>query len=146
MSIIVWNGSTIAADRQGTCADMKVTLRKIRVLKSGVVLAWTGAQEQGIALVGWYEAGADRDKWPAFQKGENWTQLIVADANGADLYEREPEPQMVHDEFMAWGSGRDFAMGALAMGADAKTAVEIASRFNVNCGLGCDVITLHDPE
>lgn len=42
--------------------------------------------------------------------------------------------------FHAIGSGRGEALGAMAMGADARRAVEIASRLNVGCGLGVDVI------
>lgn len=42
--------------------------------------------------------------------------------------------------FWAAGSGADYAMGAMAAGKDAKEAVEIACRFDINCGLGVDVL------
>ena len=142
MSVIVWDGKTLAADRQATCSDMAARVTKARRLESGEVLAWTGDQEQGLALARWYEAGADRDKWPAFQKGTDWTRLIVADADGVHFYDKEPEQQRLEEPFAAWGSGRDFAIGALAMRANAEKAVEVASMFNVHCGCGCDVFEL----
>lgn len=43
---------------------------------------------------------------------------------------------------MAWGSGRDYAMGAMARGANAKEAAEIAMRFDNGCGMGIDVVSV----
>jgi hypothetical protein len=39
---------------------------------------------------------------------------------------------------MAWGIGCDFALGAMAMGADAVQAVEITNKFSIHCGMGVD--------
>ena len=36
--------------------------------------------------------------------------------------------------FYAIGSGRDFALAAMRMGADAKKAVKIASEFDIHTG------------
>jgi hypothetical protein len=38
------------------------------------------------------------------------------------------------------GAGRDAAMGAMRMGADAKRAVEIANELCVGSGLGVDTL------
>lgn len=144
MSVIAWDGKSLAADRQCTTADLRALVSKIRRLSDGTVLAWTGKHEMGLALARWYEEGADRAKWPKFQEDkEDWCRLIVATNSGRVIfYEQLPEPQEVLDTFMAWGSGRDFAIGAMGMGADARTAVEIASRFSVGCGYGVDVFEL----
>jgi ATP-dependent protease HslVU (ClpYQ) peptidase subunit len=40
----------------------------------------------------------------------------------------------------AIGSGADYAMGAMAVGADAKRAVEVTSDLYCRCGLGVDVL------
>ena len=142
MSVIAWDGKSLAVDKQGTCGDMRLTVKKARMLKNDVVLAWAGDQEQGLVLARWYMDGADISEWPEFQKEEQWTQLIIADGNTICYYETEPEIQRVNDSFMAWGSGRELAMGALAMGANAEQAVNIAIKFNVHCGIGCDVFKL----
>ena len=143
MSVIVWGGRRIAADKQAISSDMRAQTTKIQRLKSGEVAAWTGEQSYGLALVRWYEEGANREKWPAFQRDkESWTRLIIASARGVVFFELEPEAQIVEEPFMAWGSGRDFAMGALAKGATVEEAVAIASRFCITCGLGVDVMEL----
>lgn len=146
MSIIVWDGGTIAADKQGTACDLAATHTKLKQLSDGTVLGWTGEQEQGLCLARWFEAGSPKDKWPKFQEGEDWTRLIVARFEGVFTYERVPEPVYVEDPFMAWGSGRDFAMGAMELGAGAEQAVIVASKFNVYCGRGVSSFKLSPEE
>lgn len=136
MSVIAWDGHTLAADCQGTCAGMRNRTHKIKSLPNGDLLAWTGEQDKGLVLFKWYESGCDPKTWPDFQKGENWTRLIIIHGGKAFTLEQYPELIPVLDAFMAWGAGADFAMGAMAMGADAAKAVKIASRFSVHCGMG----------
>lgn len=45
-------------------------------------------------------------------------------------------------DFFAWGSGDEFAIGAMGMGADAATAVEVAARFDTATGGEITVLTL----
>ncbi len=144
MTVIAWDGKRLAADRQATNADMRAKVSKARRLSGGCVVAFTGELEKGLVLTRWYEEGALPERWPAFQKTDDWTRLIIADANGVRVYEKELVPQTFDETFMAWGSGRDFAMGAMAMGADAKQAVEVASMFNVYCGGGVEVFDLQE--
>jgi ATP-dependent protease HslVU (ClpYQ) peptidase subunit len=67
--------------------------------------------------------------------------LIVVPPKGKPFYfEQLPFKQIIEEKFAAWGSGRDFALGALAKGADAIEAVRIASRFCTSCGMGIDSI------
>lgn len=141
MSIVAWDGKTVAADKQGTSGDMRVAVAKIHRLTTGEVLAWVGLYEQGLFLIDWWKRGVRLEDWPDFQKQEkDWTILIVINKLGVWEYERLPVGQRVEAPFMAWGSGREFAMGAMAMGADAKRAVEIACQFNIRCGMGIDVM------
>ena len=138
MSCVAYDGKIIAADKLSVSADMRSTATKIVRLVDGVILAWVGESGGGLALIDWYKKGSNPDNWPAMQKTENWTRLIVADRNCAVTYEHEPFAQTVEEPFMAWGSGRDFAVAAMAMGADARQAVEIANRFSLSCGGGVD--------
>lgn len=140
MTVIAWDGKTLAADRMSTCADMPRITRKLRRLGNGEVAAITGDEDMGCRLIRWYEDGADPAKWPESQRGDNWSRLIVLSADGLKFYEREPHPMRCLDPFMAFGSGRDFAMGAMAMGASAEEAVNVACRFNIFCGCGIDVM------
>lgn len=94
----------------------------------------------------WFEEGADREKWPKCQdKDDTWCRLIVVNGLGAFFYERLPVEIRVEDSFMAWGSGRDFALGAMACGKSACEAVEVACKFDTGCGNGIDAIVLDAP-
>lgn len=138
MTVITWDGKTLAADKQGTTSDMRVVVTKIKRLPSGAVVAWCGTQEGGLEMAQWYVGGADPTKWPAAQSAPDWTRLVVAENGKVVYFETRPIPQPLKEPFHAWGSGRDYAMGALAMGADAKKAVEITSQFCTTCGMGVD--------
>lgn len=145
MTVIAWDGKTLSADKQATACDMRITVTKIKKLKNGAVAAWTGTHEQGIALAKWYEDGADSDKYPEFQKTDDWTCLVIAE-NTTDVrvYHKLPIEQKVEDKFMSWGCGRDFAMAAMEMGASAEMAVLIAGKFNIECGNGVDSFLIGD--
>lgn len=46
---------------------------------------------------------------------------------------------------ICYGEGRDFAYGALEMGANAIKAVEVASKYCISCGMGIDVLSFEEP-
>lgn len=138
MSIVVWDGKTLAADKQATIDDRKVKCTKIMRLPTGELLAWVGNHESGLTLAQWYAAGAKEEDWPKFQEKEAWTNLIVIHKGKAWEYEQLPIRQRVETLPAAWGSGTAYALGAMAMGADAVKAVRVASKFCTTCGLGVD--------
>lgn len=147
MSVVVWDGKSLAADRQSTDCDMREESTKIRLIEAGPfkgeVVAWVGGEVDGSALADWYEQGAEPDKWPKAAQidNESSSSLIVAGVAGCKHFQGTHAPIAVRvtSPFRAWGSGRDFAMGALAMGATAAEAVMVASRFCITCGVGIDV-------
>jgi len=139
MSVVAWDGKAVAADKQATCSSMRFTVTKLRRLGTGEVLAWTGDLDSGVLLAQWFEDGADPAKWPKCQEDKDqWVRLLVFSSAGARFYERQPVAVAIEDRFMAWGSGRDYAVGALACGKTAREAVEIAARFSTECGMGVD--------
>jgi hypothetical protein len=109
-------------------------------LKDGTILAATGSECSGALMMQWYEEGANFSNYPANQTDkDDWSRLVVVSPNGrVSCYEKYPVRIDVIQVPMAWGSGQDFALGALAMGADARKAVEIASQFSTDCGLGVE--------
>ena len=142
MTVIAWDGKTLAADRMAVWSGMQATVSKIRRIETGEILAWSGSQDCGLILADWYECGADPTKWPDFQKDkDDWTRLIIARKDGIHCYEQHLIPLRFDNLFLAWGSGRDYAMGAMAMGADAIKAVQIASQFDTGCGNGVEHFT-----
>lgn len=144
MTTIAWDGKTLAADKQATCAGLRGTTTKIRRTPTGHLMAWTGDEDSGRAVAGWYEEGADPAKWPKCQEDkELWSRLIVVNCVGeAFTFERQPIAMRVEDAFMAWGSGRDFAMAAMHCGKTAREAVTVASHYDVSTGMGVDAFDL----
>lgn len=123
----------MAADSQATNGGRFIQTEKCWRIPGGA-LAVVGQAEQGLALRDWYINGADPAKWPEFQKGDDWTNLIVFDGGRLVEYERLPIAQTVFGPHAAFGSGADLARGAMAMGATAAQAVEVAIKYNIYCG------------
>ena len=143
MSVIAWDGKSLATDKLAIDCDLSSIVAKSKRLDDGRIVAWVGGHSSGQFLADWYEKGADPDKWPSFQNGgDDGARLIIVHPGGrCQSYDNSmvPTPGEIEAPFRAWGSGRDFAMGAMAMGATAEQAVEVASRFCITCGGGIDI-------
>ena len=141
MTVIAYDGKTLAADRLKLSNDLKTITKKIMV-KNNIVFAITGTLCHFEPLIDWYIKGANPNDYPKFQSTDDWSRLIVFENGKLFHYESEPYKLHIKEKIAAFGSGRDFALGALAMGADAKTAIKIASRFCTSCGMGIDAVDL----
>jgi len=140
MTVIAWDGKTLAADRQGTNCGGKFAATKLFRLDDGTLLAGTGTLAAVLVMRDWYIAGADTSQYPECQKSsDDWARLVVVKPGGVVFY-YEGLPVAIPSESVpaAWGSGRDFALGAMLAGADARRAVEITNMVSIDCGLGVD--------
>lgn len=149
MTIVAWDGKSIAADRQSTCVGLKETVTKIKVTDNGTIMAATGSYGGGLILMDWYDKGAKAEDYPSFQQDDDkWCRLIVFESGqqSPQVYEQHPVPLYFQDKFQAWGSGRDYALGAMAAGATAEEAVKITNAHCIDCGLGVDSIPLIKPH
>lgn len=138
MTVIAWDGKTLAADRQGTNCGMRLPATKLFKLADGTVVAGTGVLAAVHRMKQWYENGADVSNYPDCQKtSDDWCRLVVVKPGGS-VFCYEGQPVAIPSESVpaAWGSGRDFAMGAMLAGANAVRAVEITNTVSVDCGLG----------
>lgn len=139
MTIVVWDGSTLAVDRGVT--DGFTMWEQDKAWKVGdIVITGAGHMAQVVAMRDWYARGANPDDFPHTQRvGDSWCELIVVSKAGLIRYERTHIPFEHGHNKCAFGSGKDFAYGALAMGATAEQAVSIANHFSIHCGMGVDV-------
>jgi 20S proteasome alpha/beta subunit len=147
MTVIAYDGKSLAADRLCVTGDTLSTAKKLFRISDTVAVSVCGGESACQALLDWIRA-RDTDNpapWPECQKTDDWASLIIAGPDGCCYYNREPHPVGVIDKFAAWGVGREAALGAMAMGADAKRAVEIASEWVCGCGRGVDVVRLSMP-
>lgn len=144
MTIIAWDGKTLAADRRGTSAGLPVSVKKIHRV-GDLLVGISGSAGEAQACLDWIVKGRDPEKYPDCQQGEKRGYLLVVEEGKAYEYERTPYPIPVLEPFTATGDGRDFALAAMHLGCSAKEAVEVACHFNVFCGNGIDTLTLEGP-
>ena len=113
MSVVVWDGKMLAADRQATCGDVKTAVTKIFRVEAKdcirsmepervSIIAFDGRYEEGLRLLAWWKQRETNETWPAFQKNTDFTQLIIA--SGTRCYEMESLPiqQLAICEFMIY--------------------------------------------
>lgn len=141
MTVVAYDGKTLAADRQATYGNTPFPVTKIFRVGNDLV-AGSGDWSECLAFLEWYESvkfaklGGSPPK-PDFKEGFG---ILVIRNGELWRYERELVPFLINVPFWAIGSGADYALGAMACGKSAKEAVEIACQFDINCGLGVDVV------
>jgi len=147
MTTIVFDGESLAVDNAGVNQGILVPVVKSWVMPNKHVVTGIGDGTQISIMAEWYKNGADPGTFPVSQRtGTPWCELIVATPEGLFRYERSHHP--IHHGFnrCAFGSGKDFAYGALAMGANAAQAVHIASHFDRSTGMGVTLYRLYDEK
>lgn len=144
MTVIAWDGKTLAADRQTTIGDMIATRSKIHKLGDDLYFVGSGDTDRVLIMVEWVRNGCDPEKWPSFQRNQDtWVRFVVARDGKILEYNQEPMPIPCEDEKMAWGSGSSYAMGALMVGASAIEAVLATNKCCNTCGNGCDSVEVN---
>lgn len=140
MSVVAWKkGQSIATDKQGTNNGHIFVVPKLYDGPNGEVLTFTGDVAGLHCMLQWYRDGADPSKYPEIQKTEDWCRLIVATKDRLVVYDKYPVPiDYSHLAFHAFGSGRDFAIGAMAVGASPYDAVAATNTVCDSCGLGVE--------
>jgi len=140
MSIVVWDGSTLATDKAATDGTTKWQATKAWHLHEGsqmpLILSGVGPLQTILAMKNWMTEGAGPSKFPSAQLTSLFCHFLVVSRQGLVRYEQGPLPIDHHRCKCAFGEGAPFAYGAMAMGADAAEAVEVANQHSVHCGLG----------
>ncbi|OWT55260.1 hypothetical protein [Candidimonas nitroreducens] len=145
MTVIAWDGETLAADKRAVDgAGAIATTTKIWRCKNAL-LAVTGSWDVGVEMREWWASGAGPEKFPEVAR-KNDASLIVFSSVGIEEYCAAPYPMLIEDSKYAAGTGRKYALAAMACGKSAMEAVEIACRFQSDCGNGVDVLRLHPVE
>ena len=141
MTVIAWDGVTLAVDQGATCGGVVHTIRKYRAHNEWVLIG-TGNPQHVEEMMDWHNEvlhsriQLDGEvKFPRFI-GTTAAEMIIFNAfeeNKLRRYERSATP-LVHTTACAFGEGRDFAYGALDAGATAMEAVKIACQRSPYCG------------
>jgi hypothetical protein len=142
MSVIAWDGKTLAADKRAGNGTLYRTVTKIfRV--GNCLIGYAGDPAFGEAMRAWIQAGEKIEDFPASQRDkDDWAGTLVIRQSGLiQKYERAPYPITFEDRHHAIGCGRDFALAAMHLGKTAREAVEVAIALDSGCGNGIDTLT-----
>ncbi len=148
MTVIAWDGKTLAADKRGENAGFTFAMRKIFRVGDRLI-GFAGSAGRIGEFLAWFEAGADPKTYPEnkFGDGDSSVWMVAIRRDGTiEKYEESGYPIIVEGRQFASGSGRDYATAAMYLGLDAKSAVEVACKFENGCGNGVDTLTFEVPE
>lgn len=144
MTTIAFDGKTIAADCQSTYGSFPVKVRKLNSLTykgQNAVAACAGTIREFQPIIEWLKAGGKKKSRPDVDDEKPDFSIIIATESGNVFYANDS--LFFHDMGkVRWaiGSGADYALGAMEAGKTAPEAIAIASRLDVNTGLGVDSV------
>jgi hypothetical protein len=143
MSVVIWDGTTLAADKRATNAG--TTYRTTKIFRQGDTLVGiTGHFGHGHAVLAWLARGRDPTTYPEAEPADRCYCLVVHRDGRLERFEGSPYPLVVEERVHALGSARDFALMAVHLGYDARRAVELTCELSVDCGDGMDVLRFVD--
>jgi hypothetical protein len=165
MTVIVWDGKTLAADKLCVNNGIKAPVTKIGIGysdKSNHIFrsrkyfyGYAGTLPLALELVKWLNEDSTPSTFPEKARENKADPLLLVIVEGEFphkseeiyLFEGGPVPSKLTEAVkFAIGSGRDIAYGAMAMGADAEKAVLIANEIETTCGLGVDKLSFYEYE
>lgn len=140
MTIIAYRAGVIAADRRSEVAGAETRLYKLWYdPTSRSVFGSCGYQSHFQLFTRWIESGADHERRPTISD-EHFGVIELDHMGRAWVWDNDLVRMSFQAEYMALGSGAQFALGAMANGATAARAAEIACELDANCGCGIDVV------
>lgn len=133
MTTVIWDGKQMIAD---TLMVWGGTMQKVEKLfrHQDILMGIAGSYVEGSAFVLWVKSGMSLDAWPPCITKDNCTCLMVHKDGRVLRFEGSPYPTPVLEPYTAIGSGTDFVLGAMAHGATAIEAMEIAKKLDVSTG------------
>lgn len=149
MTVIAWDGRTLAADKRTSFGGAHATTTKVHRLASGELVAGVGNTAQISEMLAWLAGSRDPATYPADaqRKPDDCVSMLVVQLDGTlHQYEHTAHPIVIENRQWSIGSGGDFAMMAMHLGKTAVEAVELASLFCSNCGNGVDALELKPYE
>jgi len=136
MTTIAYREGILAADRLSVQGSTKSRCTKLFKI-DGHAIGVAGELACGLLFIEWFSGGMRGD----CPLNDQTTALVLNLSTGdCRQWESPGAGILVEDEFAAIGSGAGFAYGAMEMGADARQAVRIASKYDVYTGGSVQVI------
>lgn len=145
MTTIACDGVTIAADSQSTSGGEIISLTKQKiVIEHGYVFGLSGNYAYFETLRAWYASGCDPEKAPKISgTGSSW-YLAVFREDDFVAYNNEIPYADVFPYPQSFGSGSQYALGAMKAGVDAVAAVRAAIELDTASGGSVQSISLRE--
>ncbi len=147
MTILAWDGTTLAADKMATNNGVASTVTKIFQLDKDRIIGISGHLTRGLELVDWLAKNGTPESFPKGTDGEWFCALLIQrlPLNRIYVYKYEGRATCyrIHDTYTAAGSGRDFALMAMHLGKTAREAVELTCELSTECGCGVDTLSFN---
>lgn len=141
MTVICWDGRTLAANKRVSFGTSIATTTKIHRI-DGMLVGCAGGAAEGRACVQWVRDGMDRSQYPSVQKEDPCSFLVILPNGAIHYYSKAPDPLVIEDKTFAIGSGSEYADAAMYLGKSAREAVEVAIALDSGCGNGIDTLEL----
>lgn len=141
MTVIAWDGVTLAADKRVSFGTSIATTTKIHRI-GDMLVGYAGDSAQGRSCLQWVRDGMDKATYPELQKSSPGSLLVILPCGAIRFYGNTPDPLEIEDKTFSVGSGSEYAEAALYLGKTAREAVEVAIALDSACGNGIDVLTL----
>jgi hypothetical protein len=144
MTCIAFDGRFVASDMLCKFGGYRGPLPVVKIREhNGIVYGLTGYPAWFDAWIDWHQKGADPNNTPkcTFAGDNTGNFLVFQEGKAFVCYYQLPYLQEAGAPD-AWGSGAEFAIGAMKAGASARQAVEITIECNPDCGGPVQVIDL----
>jgi len=146
MTTIAWDGDVLAADNCVWRGSIRVRTLKCRpILIDGMVHLIAGCGDATFCedAMAYLAGTGPKPAAPDGEKGNVWGLLIDPD-NQAWRLDMTMRRHKVYESFSSDGAGRDMALGALAVGATAKQAVEVCCEYSDYAAFGVTAYRLRN--
>lgn len=156
MTVVAWDGETLAVDCQATRGYVKEKSKKGWYAlnpkprppreKRLCIIAAVGCRKHTLLMKNHFvENGfSESIRDLGIPDDTESSYLVIVTNKGLYIY----SPNGLWEEYgivpTAFGCGKECAMGAMHAGADAKKAVEITNQLITGCGMGVETFTLEE--
>jgi ATP-dependent HslUV protease subunit HslV len=142
MTTIAYRDGILATDSLIQSGGTRVgTTQKVFKSKNGTLLAFAGNAHLAADIQHWIDKGLSDDATPDTD-GTGTIVIVKPDGTFWTLDGGAAAPYPLEAPFFAEGSGQEVALGAMAMGANAVQAVEVAIHFDTGSGAPVQYVEL----
>ncbi len=143
MTTVAYRDGVMAADRAISTNALVGTARKVwRRKQDGALLGMSGSWAVVQKWSEWFLAGERGPAPPLGPNEDSSAHALLVRPEGAVEWHYSSGKATFEAPYYAIGSGSDFAMGAMAVGASARQAVAAAARHDPHTGGGVQFVKL----